>query len=701
MTRGKRICLWGFLGFIAVIAALVVFIATFDWNRVKPTINEKVSTELGRPFAINGDLQVFWRTEPEEGGWRAYVPWPHFSAADITLGNPEWAAGKTRSALSSKNQFASLEKVEFRLAPLPLLWQTVRIPQIVLTRPSADLLRLADGRATWTFELPKKEEDPDAMPEKSSWTLDIGEIGFDKGSVTLDDQTLKTRLELVVDPLGKPVPFGQLAGKALAGGDKAATQDYVFGWKLKGQYKGLPLNGSGKVGGMLALQDAAKPFPVQADVSAGSTRASIVGTLVDPLNLGALDLRLKLAGSSMANLFPLTGVTLPDTPAYETDGRLKAELHDPAGAQFHYENFNGKVGDSDLHGDLLFVNRQPRPKLSGKLRSEQLRMADLGPLIGADSNKEKQARGQSTRQPADKVLPVEEFRTERWRAMDADVEFTGKRIVHSDKLPISDLYTHLVLSDGLLTLEPLRFGVAGGTLDSHIRLDGGKTPLQSKVQLQARSFKLKELFPSFAPMQSSFGELNGDAALTGTGNSVATILAGANGEMKLLINDGRISRSLMEIAGLNVGNYVVNKLFGDDEVKINCAAADVGITNGLAKPRVFAFDTENAIITVDGTANFANEQLDLDITPQSKGMRIFSLRSPLYVQGTFKNPKAGVHVVPLAARGAGMVALGVAVAPAAALLALIAPSKQDDNQCAALLEQMKQPAKAPAPAKRK
>lgn len=690
MTRGKRICLWSFTGFIAVIAALVVFIATFDWNRVKPTINEKVSAELGRPFAINGDLQVFWRTEPAEGGWRAYVPWPHFSAQDITLGNPDWAAGKTRAP-----NFASLEKVEFRLAPLPLLWQTVRIPQIVLTRPSADLLRLADGRATWTFELPKKEEDPNAMPEQSSWKLDIGEIGFDKGSVTLDDQSLKTRLELLVDPLGRPVPFGQLAGKALAGGDKAATQDYVFGWKLKGQYKGLPLAGAGKVGGVLALQDAAKPFPVQADVSAGSTRASIVGTLTDPLNLGALDLRLQLAGTSMANLFPLTGVTLPDTPAYETDGRLKAELHDSGGAQFHYENFNGKVGDSDLHGDLVFVNRQPRPKLSGKLRSDQLRMADLGPLIGADSNQEKQARGQSTRQPADKVLPVEEFRTDRWRAMDADVEFTGKRIVHGDKLPISDLYTHLVLNDGLLSLEPLRFGVAGGTLDSHIRLDGGKTPLQSKVQLQARSFKLKELFPSFAPMQSSFGELNGDATIAGTGNSVATILAGANGEMKLLINDGRISRSLMEIAGLNVGNYVVNKLFGDDEVKINCAAADVGIANGLAKPRVFAFDTENAIITVDGTANFATEQLDLDITPQSKGVRIFSLRSPLYVQGTFKNPKAGVHVLPLAARGAGMVALGVAVAPAAALLALIAPSKQDDNQCAALLQQMKQPPKAP------
>ncbi len=690
MTRGQRICLWTFAGLVALLAAALVFIATFDWNRMRPMINEKISAELGRAFTINGDLQVLWRTEPNEDGWRKFVPWPHFSATDITLSNPKWAADKTRAT-----QFASLERVEFRLAPLPLLSKTVKIPQIVLTRPGVDLLRLADGRANWIFEPPRTKESPDTEPP--SWKLDIGEIGFDKGRIALDDQSLKTRLELLVDPLGKAVPFSQLAGNTVAGDTVVPAQDYVFGWTLKGQYKDLPLDGAGKVGGMLALEDARKPFPVEANIRAGSTRIGVVGTLTDPLNLGALDLRLKLAGSSMANLFPLTGVTLPDTPAYATDGHLRAELKNPGGAVFHYENFNGKVGDSDLHGDLTFVDRQPQPKLSGKLRSDQLRMIDLSPLIGADSNKDKQARGQAVLQPADKVLPVEEFRTERWRAMDADVEFTGRHIVHSDKLPISDLYAHLVLNDGMLTLEPLRFGMAGGTLDAHVRLDGSKEPMQSRVDLKARRFKLKELFPGFAPMQTSFGELNGDAALSGIGNSVASILAGASGEIKLLVNDGRISKGLMEIAGLNMGNYVVAKLFGDDEVKINCAAAYVDITKGLAQPRVFVFDTENAIVNVQGTTNFATEQLDLDIVSESKGVRIFSLRSPLYVQGTFEKPSAGVHAAPLVARGAGMVALGVAVAPAAALLALVAPSEGDDSQCTVLLAQVKKPAKAPPP----
>ncbi|MNG30065.1 hypothetical protein D3C84_1156000 [compost metagenome] len=45
--------------------------------------------------------------------------------------------------------------------------------------------------------------------------------------------------------------------------------------------------------------------------------------------------------------------------------------------------------------------------------------------------------------------------------------------------------------------------------------------------------------------------------------------------------------------------------------------------------------------------------------------------------------------MPLALRGAGMVALGVLMGPAAGLLALVAPGGDVPNQCTPLLEQMK------------
>ncbi|WP_275547198.1 AsmA family protein [Pseudomonas sp. Marseille-Q0931] len=670
-----------FAVFLLLVAALMLFLVLFDWNRARPLINEQVSAALNRPFAIEGDLRVIWQREPGQQGLSAWMPWPHFSAERLRLGNPDWAQGDT---------FVSLDRVRLRLSPLPLLWKTVSIPSIELGAPNADLQRLADGRANWVFDLGSEQADDSEQP--SPWTLDIGTIAFDQGQVKLDDKVSNTALEAVIQPLGEPIPFAEIVGRSAAerlAESDASAQDYAFAWQTKGSFRGQPLTGSGKVGGLLALHDASQPFPLQADVRIGSTRIQVAGSLTGPQNLGALDLRLQLAGASLGHLYPLTGVTLPDTPPYSTDGRLQADLRDADGATFRYLGFNGRIGDSDIHGDLTFVARQPRPKLSGRLTSNQLLFGDLAPLIGADSSADKRERGERDTQPANKALPISEFRTDRWRAMDADVRFVGKRIVHSVQLPISDLDTHVVLNDGMLSLEPLRFGMAGGVLDAQIRLNGANTPLQGQMRLRARDLKLKQLFPTFAPMQTSFGELNGDARLSGRGNSVAALLGSADGELKMLINDGAVSRGVMEIAGLNVGNYLVGRLFGDEEVKIHCAAADLGIEKGLMSTRLFVIDTDNAVIKVDGSANFASEQLDFTVTPATKGFRIFSLRSPLYVRGTFKEPAPGVQATPLALRGAGLVALGVAVAPAAGLLALVAPSAGDElSQCEPLLQKI-------------
>lgn len=67
-------------------------------------------------------------------------------------------------------------------------------------------------------------------------------------------------------------------------------------------------------------------------------------------------------------------------------------------------------------------------------------------------------------------------------------------------------------------------------------------------------------------------------------------------------------------------------------------------------PRMFVFDTSDALMVPPVQLPDFKEQPGLDICADSKGFRIFSLRSPLYVRGTFGKPDVGVHVGPLAAR---------------------------------------------------
>lgn len=250
----------------------------------------------------------------------------------------------------------------------------------------------------------------------------------------------------------------------------------------------------------------------------------------------------------------------------------------------------------------------------------------------------------------------------------------------------------------MVTLSPLKFGVAGGNLIGDIKLDGRNNVIKAQAKISARHLKLKQLFPTFQPMQASFGEVNGDTSLSGTGNSIASLLATSNGEIKSLINEGTISKLLLEQIGLNIGNIVISKLFGDKQVQLNCMATDLSVTNGLVQTRTFIVDTSDAVMYVTGTVDLAKEQLNLTIKPETKGLRIVSLRAPLYVTGEFANPKVGVDTGVLALKAGSAVALAV-VAPVTALLPLINVGTAEENKCASLLKEARSKPVAPPPGK--
>ncbi len=715
MKRNVKLAIWIAGALVAVLLVLLILIASFNWNRAKPWLSERMSEAIGRPLVIHGDLTVDWRRNSSSGWMRALVPWPQFTARDVSIANPPWA---------QEAQFAHVAALRFDLSPLPLLAHRISVPSVQLVQPMVNLQRDKDGRATWTFTPPQHVE-------PSAWTLQVGSIGLDQGQINLTDALTQTQLAIAVTALQQAIPYDQIVaqqstdareqaqktvGKAVKKelassgqdqdrvGDATAATSYQFNWTAKGKFQGTPATGHGKTGSVLALQVTTRPFPVQAEIHLGDSHIAFVGTLTDPLHLGALDVRLWFSGSSMSKLYAFTGITLPDTPPYATEGHLQAKLG-RINREYHYRNFRGRVGGSDLAGDLDFVSTgaDARSKLSGKVSSRILQLSDTAALIGIDSEAETGSTNDTTPQPADKVLPVAPFRTARWRTMDADVMYTAARIAHGKALPIDALSTHLLLDDGVLTLDPLRVGIANGTAAGKLRLDGSKSPMHGALELAMRHLKLKQLFPTFAPMQTSLGEINGDAKLTAQGNSVAALLGSADGSMKLLMNDGAISKVLLETAGLNVGNIVLAKLFGDETVPIHCAATDLVAKNGLFDVRLFVFDTGDAVINMDGTVNLATEQLDLEVQPHTRGVRIFSLRSPLYVKGTLKHPDVGVQKGPLLLRAAGATALAVVAAPAAALLALIAPShdQDTDNTCRVVLDQLRSSGTLPSAEKAK
>lgn len=566
-----------------------------------------------------------------EGDLRAVWSWLHptFRAERVRFANAPW--GRAEPMFRA-------EAVEASISVLALLAGRVVIPGVHVERGELSLEQTADGRRNWVLQDKAEEE---SRVRIQHLTLDDGLLHYVDAGRGID-----LTADLATDPTG--VHF-----------------------QVAGRYGESPLKAAGHAGHVLSLRDASTPFPLAGTLKVGPTELSVDGTLTGIVGLERIDTKLELSGRSLDELYDLIGVALPGTNPYRTRGRLVREKD-----LVRYEDFTAKVGRSDLAGVIEVSTAGRRPFMKGDLRAKVLNLGDLGPLVGADrAPKKKRQNG---------VLPDAPFSPDRWDSVDADVSISAGRIDRPEQLPIEKLGVRIRMKDRVLTLDPLDFGIAGGRLAGPVRLDGTKDTIRAEVKMRIDGLQLGRLFPTIEQNRTSVGTLSGLIELAGTGNSVSRMLGSANGAIGAYMDGGRISRFMMELVALDLWDVAKVKLQGDEPIEIRCAIADFGVKKGVMSTNAFVFDTSVVLVEGGGTINLQSEAMDFKLDPKPKDSSVASLNSPLFVQGTFGDPKVSPDVGKLAAKGLGAIVMGI-INPVLAVLPLFKEASGEDSNCAALL----------------
>jgi len=578
-----------------------------------------------------------------EGDLRPVWSWvhPRIRAERTTFANPDWAKEK---------YLFKAEAVELSIRVLPLLAGRVVLPEVHLVSPVVNLEQDAKGRRNWIL----KDEPQPEQPSR----IQIHRLTLDQGTLAYDDavRDISIRAELSTDETG-------------------------VAFTTRGKYNGLPLAASGHGGPVLEIRDNDDvPYPLKVDAKIGSTVAKLDGKITGVVGLSGIDMAIHLSGKSMDELYKVLGVAFPSTPAYNTSGRLIRN-----GTVTRYEHFTGTVGTSDLAGTLQVDTAGKRPLMQGDLNSKVLDLADLGPVVGTKEKESKKAG----------VLPDVPFQNERWDSVDADVKLRAGTIRRPDQLPLEDLSTRIKMRDAVLTLDPLEFGLAGGKLAGTIKLDGRQETIAAEAKIKAHKLQFSKLFPTIEVAQASVGNLSGAIELTGSGNSVARMLASSNGKIGVFMDNGSVSELLMQMAVIDLWGMTRVKLRGDKQINIRCVVGDFGVKNGVADANALVFDTAVVNIGGSGQVDLRNEQLNLTLLPEPKDGSVASLRSPLYIRGTFSEPKVSVDMVRIMAKGAGAAVLAI-VNPLLMVLPLIDEGPGKDSNCAKLIAELSSAAKTAA-----
>ena len=649
-TRKRRWWIWLIAGVAALPVLLVAVVIAvpilFGWAWLKEPLSTRLSDRLGYTVAIDGDLDIDLGRITR------------MTVNGLRLGNPEWAR---------RPEMAQVERLFVEFAPLDLLRGRLTFPRIEVAGADIELERAADGRGNWNVN-PATEA---ATPEERSDLPVVGRLDIKQSRIVYRD---------AVSGFGVEAEAASVEGKAEA-------DDPTLEIKGKGIVDKRPFTFQLVGGSILSLREEGEPYPVSVKADLGDTHLEGKGTMTDPLRARGVDVDLLVRGGSIRLLFGALGMTAPETPPYSIKGHLRND-----GAVWSFTDAAGKVGSSDIAGWVKVDTGKERLHLTGDLASKSLDFYDLGPVLGLPPGlKEGQPATEAQRKAAAKikasprVLPDAPLDIDRLSKFDADVRYRAQA-VKNIPVPISPVDLTVDLKQGILKLKPFRFGFSGGTANANIVIDARSRPVKTSYDVAMAGMDLNQLMNQLGLKDVASGRVRARVKLEGSGDSVRDSLATSNGTVGLAMSGGSISHLAMEVVGLDIAESLAFLGKKEKTVPVRCMVTSFAVQKGVMDARAIVLDTADTVLTGKGAISLRNETMDLELMANPKDWTPLSVRTPIELKGTFKQPKPGIKPGAVAARGAAAVAIGALLTPLASILAFLDPGTGADTDCGALLK---------------
>jgi uncharacterized protein involved in outer membrane biogenesis len=647
--RDKRVVL-KYIGYgIITLAALLIFavagvIALLESDYLRGRLASAGSSKIGRELSIAGPFDIQW-------GWRE----TRVHAEQVSISNaPEFA--------SEHPNMLEIGSADFTVKLSKLLIGRLELPEVTLSNLKLVLERADEKNANWKFpaltsgHIAAETIVPDA---RSNFPI-IGEFTINGGNIIFKDAVKNLDMDLKLS--------------SLSGGGGSKKIDFNMNGDGTISGKKFKLDATG--GSLTSLRDTDKPYPLQLSLVMGETEVALNGTFMDPLKVEGVDTDISLKGPNLADLYYLTSIPLPPTPAYNLTGHLVKE-----GNLWHFDIPKGQIGNSDAKATGSYDVSGERGLLKAEIESQKMYMDDLGGFIGLKS------KGKETVAPSTRFFPDVPIDLSRMRKSDLDVTLTAHSL-DAPGWPFDSLKARFNLDQGLLKVDPIEAGIASGTMTGSLILDGRKDVPHLETDIMLRRLSMKRFFENTRFASLSSGRIGGRFVLVGDGKSLAEVLSGADGRTSVMMAGGQISQVLVEAAGLDVAQITPLLLNNDKTTNVRCGVADFGVKDGLLTSDIFELDTGDSHLSGNATINLQSETIDAQMESQPKDISPMTARTPIRISGPLKKPSVSINPEKLAMKAGAAVVLAL-LNPLAAVIPFIDTGGGEDADCRALIREVR------------
>src|SRR5579872_2414978 len=272
VPRPVRIGLWSVAALVVLlVVGAGVFLATFDANSLKPRIIAAVKQSTGRDLVLQGDVRLGMSLQPT------------LRVAGVSFSNPPGF---------SQPQMATLERLDLKLALLPLLSHRVEIDRLVLVKPDILLETNAKGQPNWQF-----------TPEPAASTSGGGGTAGEKTPTRITVADLKVQDGVVTLRAAAGAQNTVLAVRSLEA--TAPSPDANLHVAAEAAYNGASFTLVADVGPLTRLEEpgtSGAAWPVQLTMAAAGAKLTVDGSLTDPMQGSGYNLKVAANVPDLAAL---------------------------------------------------------------------------------------------------------------------------------------------------------------------------------------------------------------------------------------------------------------------------------------------------------------------------------------------------------------------------------------------------------------
>ena len=284
---------------------------------------------------------------------------------------------------------------------------------------------------------------------------------------------------------------------------------------------------------------------------------------------------------------------------------------------------SGHVGGSPVWLDLTSEIVDDDLRLRGDIESPSLLLRDLPRMIElvrlwprAEMEKEDRTREQLRRR------------------LDAELDLDAA-IVDASGAAQGAFTGRLAVRDDVLQLRPLRLDYLGGRAAAEFTLDMTRAPPPLRLEARVDALETGRLLRELGVRPLLVGKLDGILDLAATGPARQDLMASLDGEIEVLIGEGRIGSRLLELTAQDIVGWLFS---AGSATRLVCAAGRLRFVAGRGEVEGLLLKTENIQLVGAGEIDLGRERLHLDFTPQPVRGRLLPAVTSFRVHGPLAGP---------------------------------------------------------------